>query len=138
MTSPSIYRNSIINHRLSIGRVSWDGSRGAAWRSRTPSTGAARLTIVPGTERGINPDKAHGILPRAIADLAAGGMPPPDALATATSVATDARGLGGRKGRSRAGYDAGLVVVDGYRLSDIAHSCAWTSCAWTPRSLPEK
>jgi imidazolonepropionase-like amidohydrolase len=46
-------------------------------------------------------------------------MPAADALATATSAAAAACGVGDRKGYIRTGYDADLVVVDGNPLSDI-------------------
>jgi imidazolonepropionase-like amidohydrolase len=42
------------------------------------------------------------------------------ALATATSLAAQVCGLGDRKGRLRAGYDADLLVVDGDPLAGIA------------------
>ncbi|MEU9395425.1 amidohydrolase family protein [Streptomyces sp. NPDC048324] len=80
----------------------------------------AGVTIISGTDGGINPGKPHGILPRAIADLVAGGMAPADALASATSTAADACGLGDRKGHVRVDYDADLIVVDGDPLSDIS------------------
>ncbi|WP_239014931.1 amidohydrolase family protein [Streptomyces sp. CdTB01] len=80
----------------------------------------AGVTIISGTDGGINPGKPHGILPRAIADLVAGGMAPADALASATSTAADACGLGDRKGHIRVGHDADLIVVDGDPLSDIS------------------
>ena len=38
---------------------------------------------------------------------------------SATSLAADACGLGGRKGRLLRGYDADLVVVHGDPLADI-------------------
>ncbi|MGW3137587.1 amidohydrolase family protein [Streptomyces sp. NPDC001139] len=80
----------------------------------------AGVTIISGTDGGINPGKPHGILPRAIADLVAGGMAPADALASATSTAADACGLGDRKGHIRVGHDADLILVDGDPLSDIS------------------
>jgi imidazolonepropionase-like amidohydrolase len=49
----------------------------------------------------------------------AGGIAAVDALASATSVAARACGLGDREGRLRAGYDADLVVVDGDPHADI-------------------
>jgi imidazolonepropionase-like amidohydrolase len=79
----------------------------------------AGVTIISGTDGGINPGKAHGILPSAVIALVSGGMTPADALATATSVAADACGLGDRKGHVRAGHDADLIVLDGDPLSDI-------------------
>ena len=41
------------------------------------------------------------------------------ALASATALAADACGLGERKGRLQAGYDADLLVVDGDPVADI-------------------
>lgn len=71
-------------------------------------------------DAGISSGKPHGILALAIADLVAGGIPAASALATATSMAADACGLGDRKGSLRAGYDADLILVAGDPLSDIA------------------
>ena len=79
----------------------------------------AGVTIISGTDGGINPGKPHGILPSAVIALVSGGMSPPDALATATSLAADACGLGDHKGRIRAGHDADLIILDGDPLSDI-------------------
>jgi imidazolonepropionase-like amidohydrolase len=53
-------------------------------------------------------------------DLVSGGMAAADALASATSVAARACGLGARKGRVRTGYDADLIVVDGDPFTDMA------------------
>ena len=80
----------------------------------------AGVTIISGTDGGINPGKAHGILPAAVIALVSGGMTPADALATATSLAAEACGLGDHKGHVRAGYDADLVILDGDPLSDIS------------------
>lgn len=79
----------------------------------------AGVTVVSGTDGGINPAKAHGNLPRSVMALASGSMAPADALATATSLAADACGLGDHKGRIRPGYDADLLVVDGDPLADV-------------------
>jgi len=91
-----------------------------ALRRRVARAHLAGVTIVSGTDGGINPAKPHGSLPKAIRDLVSGGMSPADALATATSVAASVCGLGDRKGRVRAGHDADLVVVDGDPFTDIA------------------
>jgi len=72
------------------------------------------------SDAGIGPRKPRGALPEALADLVAAGVPPADALATATSHAAHSCGLGRRKGRLRAGYDADLLVVDGNPLDGIA------------------
>jgi imidazolonepropionase-like amidohydrolase len=55
-----------------------------------------------------------------VAFLAEGGVSPAAALASATSLAAAACGLGDRKRRLRAGYDADLLVVDGDPVADIA------------------
>ena len=96
---------------------------GTTWAARQAMTGAlhqAGVTVVSGVDAGISSGKPHGILALAIADLIAGGIPAPGALATATSLAAGASGLGDRKGSLRAGYDADLVLVDGDPLTDIA------------------
>jgi imidazolonepropionase-like amidohydrolase len=46
-------------------------------------------------------------------------VPTAEALATATSVAADAFGLGNHKGHLRRGFDADLVLVDGDPFADI-------------------
>ena len=47
------------------------------------------VRIITGTDGGINPGKAHGILPSAVIALVSGGLSPAEALATATSLAAD-------------------------------------------------
>jgi len=93
-------------HQLVRG-VDW-GELGAGWGAplglRRPSD--------PGLARG-------GSLAAAVADLVAGGVSTADALASATSVAARACGLGERKGRLRTGYDADLVLVEGDPTVDI-------------------
>ncbi|MEK0097043.1 amidohydrolase family protein [Streptomyces sp. A475] len=91
-----------------------------ALRRRVVRAHLAGVTIIAGTDGGIGPGAPHGILPRAVMDLVSGGMAAADALATATSVAARACGLGGRKGRVRTGYDADLIVVDGDPFTDMA------------------
>ena len=48
------------------------------------------VTLISGTDSGINPAKAHGILPQAVIELAASGIPTTAALASATSLAAPA------------------------------------------------
>jgi imidazolonepropionase-like amidohydrolase len=43
-----------------------------------------------------------------------------DVLASATSVAADVCGVGDRKGRVAAGYDADLLLVGGDPVADLA------------------
>jgi imidazolonepropionase-like amidohydrolase len=95
---------------------------GATWEGRLAMVGRlhrAGVTMVSGVDAGISDVKPHGILALAVADLVVSGIPAADAIASATSLAADACGLGGRKGWLRAGYDADLVVVDGDPLTDI-------------------
>lgn len=79
----------------------------------------AGVRLVSGSDAGISSGKPHGILPMAVADLVAGGVPAADALASATSIAAEACGLGHRKGRLRVGYDADLLIVDGDLLGQV-------------------
>ena len=79
---------------------------------------AARLRahgvrVVSGVDAGVAPPKAHGNQWRAVTDLVAGGYPVDEALATGTSFAAEACGLGGITGRLDIGLAADLLVVDG-------------------------
>jgi imidazolonepropionase-like amidohydrolase len=77
------------------------------------------VRVVAGGDSGISASKPHGLLPMTIRWYVEGGLTPAAALATATSVAADVCGLGARKGRIRAGYDADLVIVGGDPLTDV-------------------
>lgn len=79
----------------------------------------AGVRLVSGADSGISAGKPHGLLPRAVVDLVTAGVPVTDALASATSLAARACGLGDRKGLLRAGYDADVLVVDGNPGDDI-------------------
>ena len=96
---------------------------GMTWEARQAHAARmhrAGVRLVSGSDGGIGPRKPHSVLPEAVADLVAGGVPAADALATATWCAAQSCGLGKHKGRLRAGYDADLLVVDGNPLDDIA------------------
>jgi imidazolonepropionase-like amidohydrolase len=80
---------------------------------------AAGVRVVSGTDGGIGDAKPHGVLHLGIAELVQGGMTSADALASATALAAEAVGLGNRKGRIRAGWDADLLVVQGDPVDDI-------------------
>jgi imidazolonepropionase-like amidohydrolase len=80
---------------------------------------AAGVRVVSGSDGGIAAAKPHGLLPLSVAFLVEGGVSTTAALASATSLAAAACGLGDRKGRLRAGYDADLLVVDGDPVADI-------------------
>jgi imidazolonepropionase-like amidohydrolase len=79
----------------------------------------AGVSFVSGADSGINPVKPHGILPRAVIELVAAGVPPTAAIASATGLAAQACGLAQQTGRLRAGLNADLLVVDGDPSTDI-------------------
>src|SRR6266536_3323632 len=61
----------------------------------------AGMHLVSGSDGGITPGKRHGILPEAVSALVDGGASPTDALASATSLAAVACGVGDRKGLAK-------------------------------------
>jgi imidazolonepropionase-like amidohydrolase len=71
------------------------------------------VRVVSGVDAGAGPPKQHGSIALAIDDLVTAGYPIEDALATATSVAAAACGLGEVTGRLSSDLAADLVVVDG-------------------------
>jgi imidazolonepropionase-like amidohydrolase len=71
------------------------------------------VRVVTGTDAGISPAKAHGGAGFAMLDLVAAGYPVAEALATATSGASDSCGLASVTGSLRPGLAADLLVVDG-------------------------
>ena len=77
------------------------------------------VTVVTGTDAGISPAKAHGLVRFAVYDLVAAGWPVAVALATATSGAADACGLTDVTGSLRPGLAADLLVVDGDVAVDV-------------------
>jgi imidazolonepropionase-like amidohydrolase len=79
----------------------------------------AGVRVVSGSDGGISPSRRHGVLPEAVIDLVDGGLSSADALASATSLAAKACGVGNRKGRLATGFDADLLLLDGDPLTDI-------------------
>ena len=79
----------------------------------------AGVRLVSGADSGIGPAKRHGVLPHAVCELVTAGLSVTEALATATSDAAQACGVGARKGRLAPGYDADLLVVDGDLEIDV-------------------
>lgn len=79
----------------------------------------AGARMVAGTDAGTFPMKPHDVLPYGIAALTGLGMTNLEALRATTSVAADACGLTGRKGRLTPGADADLLAVTGDPLGDI-------------------
>ncbi|UWZ59597.1 amidohydrolase family protein [Dactylosporangium aurantiacum] len=80
----------------------------------------AGAVMTAGTDAGIAPIKPPDVLRWAVAQLGQVGMTPAVALRAATSVAAESCGLGHRKGRLAAGYDADILAVDGDPLQDPA------------------
>ncbi|MFH9422129.1 amidohydrolase family protein [Streptomyces sp. NPDC017529] len=78
----------------------------------------AGVTMALGSDSGIFPVKAHGSYPHGITAMTDFGFTPAQALRAATSTAAMICGLGGRKGRIAAGYDADLVAVGGDPLTN--------------------
>jgi imidazolonepropionase-like amidohydrolase len=79
----------------------------------------AGVRLVSGVDSGIGPAKRHGVLPHAVCELVTAGLSVTQALATATSGAAQACGVGACKGRLAPGYDADLLVVDGDLEIDV-------------------
>ncbi|KAA6222972.1 amidohydrolase family protein [Streptomyces albofaciens JCM 4342] len=79
----------------------------------------AGVTMALGSDSGIFPVKAHGSYPYGITAMTDFGFTPAQALRAATSTAAMVCGVGGRKGRIAAGYDADLIAVGGDPLADV-------------------
>jgi imidazolonepropionase-like amidohydrolase len=78
----------------------------------------AGVRLVGGADAGIGPGKAHGQYAESVVELAAvTGVV--ESLIASTSAAAQVCGLGERKGRLAAGYDADLVVVAGDLARDL-------------------
>jgi imidazolonepropionase-like amidohydrolase len=94
---------------------------GADYEARTRLFGrlhASGVRLISGSDAGINPGKAHGILPEAVIGLVEGGVSPAVALTTATTQAATALNLP-TKGHLTPGADADLVLVAGNPTTDI-------------------
>jgi imidazolonepropionase-like amidohydrolase len=79
----------------------------------------AGVRLVSGVDSGIGPAKRHGTLPYAVRELVTAGLSVAEALATATSAAAIACGVGASKGRLAPGQHADLLVVDGELETDV-------------------
>ena len=80
----------------------------------------AGAVLVPGSDAGVSPAKPHDVVRFAPEDLAAAGLTPAGILQAMTSRAAKACGLGHRKGRIAAGFDADILAVEGNPLEDPA------------------
>lgn len=74
------------------------------------------VKIVFGTDTGVS---AHGDNAQEFALMVKGGMPPMEAIQSATSVAADFLDIGDTHGRLKAGYQADIIAVPGNPLDDI-------------------
>ena len=79
----------------------------------------AGVRLVSGSDSGIGPGKRHGVMRESVIALVEAGVSTVDALASGTSAGAEVCGLGDRKGRLRAGFDADLLVVHGDVPTDI-------------------
>jgi imidazolonepropionase-like amidohydrolase len=78
----------------------------------------AGVRVVAGSDAGIAPVKPHDVLRYVMPQLMDLGMSAAEVLRTITSVAADVLGLGDRKGRIAAGYDADILAVGGNPLAE--------------------
>ncbi|HZW59910.1 MAG TPA: amidohydrolase family protein [Woeseiaceae bacterium] len=76
----------------------------------------AGVPIVFGTDTGVSP---HGDNAQEFALMVEGGMPPMEAIKSATSVAADFLGIGDTHGRLLSGRAADIVAVPGDPIADI-------------------
>ena len=74
------------------------------------------VPIVFGTDTGVSP---HGDNAQEFALMVEGGMPPMEAIQSATSVAADFLDIGDTHGRLEAGKQADIIAVPGNPLEDI-------------------
>jgi imidazolonepropionase-like amidohydrolase len=80
----------------------------------------AGALLVAGTDAGIAPSKPHDVARYAAEQLTEIGMSAVEALWALTSRAAQVCGLGHRKGRIAAGFDADILAIDGDPLDDLA------------------
>lgn len=76
--------------------------------------------VVVGSDAGIAPFKPHDVLPHSVAKLRMLGFSPNEALSAVTALAAEACGVGSRKGRLAASFDADVLVVNGDPASDTS------------------
>jgi imidazolonepropionase-like amidohydrolase len=79
----------------------------------------AGVTLVTGSDAGIAPWLAHGLLRGSISTLAEISGSIAVALAASTSIAAQVCSLGDRKGLLQRGYDADICIVDGDLQADV-------------------
>jgi imidazolonepropionase-like amidohydrolase len=77
------------------------------------------VRVIAGVDSGMGPPKRHGNAWRVVAEQVDAGCPVEEALASATSLAAEACGLGRETGRLAAGYVADVLVVEGDLSGDV-------------------
>lgn len=77
------------------------------------------VRFVTGADSGLADWRPHGQLYTAVEQFVDAGADAATALAASTSLAAEACGVGERKGRLRAGFDADVLVVDGDLAGDV-------------------
>jgi len=130
--APETVIRAIAARRIAVG---WTVGRDPARPGPVPPQIASRMAalitarrrlyesgalLVPGSDAGVTPAKPHDVLRFAPDDMAAAGLSPAEILWAMTSRAAQACGLGHRKGRIAAGFDADILAVDGNPLADLA------------------
>jgi len=130
--APETVIRAIAARRIAVG---WTVGRDPAQPGAAPPQIASRMAalitarrrlyesgalLVPGSDAGVTPAKPHDVLRFAPDDMAAAGLSPVEILWAMTSRAAQACGLGHRKGRIAAGFDADILAVDGNPLADLA------------------
>lgn len=102
----------------------------ASARDRVAALRAAGVRIIAGTDAGIN-RTPHGGYAGGLLALENLGMPPEEVLASATSVAADALGVGEITGRIEPGYRADMVAFESDPAEDLR---AASEVAWVMRA----
>jgi imidazolonepropionase-like amidohydrolase len=130
--APRAVVRAIARQRIAIGwTVGRDPSRAGTVMPHLASRMAALIAarrrlyesgavLVPGSDAGVSPAKPHDVLRFAPDDLARAGLAPAEILQAMTSRAAQACGLGHRKGRIAAGFDADILAIEGNPLEDLA------------------
>jgi imidazolonepropionase-like amidohydrolase len=78
------------------------------------------VAVIAGVDSGMAPPKRHGNVWRTVGEQVEGGYPVHEALASTTSLAAQACGLGAETGRLEAGYAADVIVVAGDHAQDVS------------------
>jgi imidazolonepropionase-like amidohydrolase len=120
MPPPTEYEHAPPNVRLLMAQTGVTPEQIVARRMESMGRlHRAGVTLVTGSDAGIAPFLAHGLLRGSIYTLAEISGSIEVALAASTSIAAGVCSVGDRKGLLRKGYDADLIVLDGDLRADI-------------------